>query len=91
MTLASTPSGSWRAVIASGLCVGEPTEWWQSHPNSQRAREAVAICRKCPVIDECRTWIMSVEDPARPYGIAGGLNAAERRRLHTEASAGESQ
>jgi hypothetical protein len=38
---------------------------------------AKAVCLRCPVIGQCRTWARR----SLPYGIAGGLTADERREL----------
>lgn len=44
------------------------------------AREARAkvICRECPVRNQCLEFAL---DTREPYGIWGGLNELERRRL----------
>jgi WhiB family redox-sensing transcriptional regulator len=44
------------------------------------AREAAAkaICRRCPVLAECREYALLVREP---HGIWGGLNEYERRQL----------
>ncbi|GAA4989138.1 hypothetical protein GCM10025792_41700 [Pseudonocardia tropica] len=39
-------------------------------------RRALAVCRECPVVADCRSWAV-VE---QPHGIAGGLTEDERRR-----------
>lgn len=52
--------------------------------DGDREREAKAVCRECPVIDECLSFALasikrhhfSIES-----GIWGGLNAKERRAL----------
>jgi len=41
-----------------------------------RERRAKAICRSCPVIEECLDYALSIGEP---HGIWGGLNEAERR------------
>jgi WhiB family transcriptional regulator, redox-sensing transcriptional regulator len=43
----------------------------------QRAKE---ICRRCPVMAQCRTHALAV---AEPYGIWGGMSEAERERMLT--------
>lgn len=43
---------------------------------AQEAR-AKAVCAGCSVIDACRAWALEV----LPVGVAGGLTAAERRRV----------
>lgn len=52
------------------------------HPDRERgearaAREerAKAVCRRCPVIVECRAHALAVQEP---YGIWGGMTAQER-------------
>ena len=44
------------------------------------AREAVAkaICRSCPVLEECREYSLEVREG---HGIWGGLNEMERRAM----------
>ncbi|SEP53940.1 Transcription factor WhiB [Amycolatopsis saalfeldensis] len=55
------------------------------HPEYERGAEktsrdsrAKAICRRCPVIEACRGHALAVHEP---YGIWGGLTAAERTAL----------
>jgi len=43
----------------------------------QRERAAKAICRQCPVLQECREYALVVREP---HGIWGGLNEYERRQ-----------
>lgn len=43
--------------------------------------KAKAICRECPVIDECRA---ANPDPGR-FGVFWGTTPEERRRLHARA------
>lgn len=38
--------------------------------------EAKAVCRRCPVLDECRAWALANREP---YGVWGGLSEDERR------------
>ena len=50
--------------------------------------EAKAICRRCPVLEECRDWALTDPDPAEAM-MAGGLTFDERvvlRRLRSPAS-----
>ena len=55
------------------------------HPERERgaAKEgrderAKAVCRTCPVIASCRRYALEVQEP---YGVWGGLTAAERAAL----------
>jgi WhiB family transcriptional regulator, redox-sensing transcriptional regulator len=43
-------------------------------------KAAKAICTKCPVLTECRQWALAAGTDAE-YGIWGGLDELERRRL----------
>ena len=43
-----------------------------------RESAAKAICRSCPVLEECREYALLVREP---HGIWGGLNEYERRQL----------
>lgn len=41
-------------------------------------RRALAVCLVCPLLTECRSVVLSME---MPYGVAGGLTAADRRAV----------
>ncbi len=43
-----------------------------------RERRAKAVCRQCPVIDECLGYAL---DAREPHGVWGGLTETERRDL----------
>jgi WhiB family redox-sensing transcriptional regulator len=43
-----------------------------------REREAKAICRACPVREDCLGYALRIQEP---HGIWGGLNEAERKQL----------
>jgi WhiB family redox-sensing transcriptional regulator len=47
-------------------------------------REAKAICRRCPVIDDCLEYSM---EHSEKWGIWGGLSERERRRLRRDREA----
>ncbi len=44
----------------------------------QRERCAKEMCRRCPVIEQCRSHALEVGEP---YGIWGGLSETERDML----------
>ncbi len=44
----------------------------------ERERRAKAVCRQCPVVDECLTYAL---DTREPHGVWGGLTEIERRDL----------
>ena len=41
-----------------------------------REARAMQVCRGCPVLDQCRTYAVAVQEP---FGIWGGMSVAERR------------
>lgn len=45
---------------------------------TDRERRAKAICRSCPVIEQCLRHALRVDEP---YGVWGGTSASERRAL----------
>ena len=72
-----------------GACRGLQTSMF-FHPDYERgpARErrestAKAVCRACPVLEQCRTHALQVHEP---YGIWGGLSAQERKTLQRRES-----
>ena len=71
---------------SNGACRSYPAEMF-FHPEgergpSRRARisEAKSICGNCPVLLQCRTHALSVQEP---YGIWGGLSEDERESILT--------
>lgn len=44
----------------------------------EQVRVAKAICGRCPVQSACLTWAL---EQGEPFGIWGGLDEAERRRM----------
>ena len=63
------------------------------HPERERGRaradreaRAKAVCRGCPVVQQCRDHALAVREP---YGVWGGLSVDERNehiRTHTAPS-----
>lgn len=69
---------------ARGACRGLNIDLF-FHPDRQRgavreAREARAksVCRRCPVMDQCRRHALMVQEP---YGVWGGLSESDRAEL----------
>ena len=65
-----------------GSCRGVDSTFF-FHPDAERgparrAREerAKAICRACPVLEQCREHALAVQEP---YGIWGAMGEGERR------------
>jgi len=44
--------------------------------DEKRAQEAVGACRRCPVMQECRSWAVA----NAVHGVAGAMTAGQRRR-----------
>lgn len=47
-------------------------------PALLQIEEAKAVCRRCPVIDECLAWAI---EAGQDSGVWGGLSEDERRAL----------
>ena len=54
-----------------------PNHIERKQERQRRERAAKAICRECPVLQECREYALMVREP---HGIWGGLNEYERRQ-----------
>jgi len=72
-----------RRWAEDAACRGLPTSMF-FHPHQERGparrrreNNAIAVCRRCPVMSACRTH---AERMAEPYGIWGGLTEQERLR-----------
>lgn len=53
---------------------------------TEREEAAKRLCRRCPVIMECREHALSVEEP---YGVWGGLSQDDRRLILGKWTAGD--
>ena len=67
-----------------GLCRGRNSTVF-FHPDNERgsaraARESRAkeICRRCPVLQQCRQHALDAQEP---YGVWGGMGEDERRQI----------
>ncbi|MFI0898105.1 WhiB family transcriptional regulator [Streptomyces sp. NPDC020983] len=49
-----------------------------SGPALLKIEEAKAVCRRCPVMDACRSWALETGQEA---GVWGGLSEDERRAV----------
>lgn len=61
---------------AEPLCRYVPDDWF-AHDTSAVTAGAVATCRVCPLLWECRQLAL---DEGIPYGVYGGMTAGDRRR-----------
>jgi len=55
-----------------------PNRFEPKHERLQREKQAIAICRTCPCILECRAHAVA---EGESYGVWGGLGEAERREM----------
>lgn len=73
--------GDWRG---RALCRdGDPELFFPvgtTGPALEQAERARAVCRRCPLIDQCLRWALST---GQSCGIWGGLDADERRATAT--------
>jgi WhiB family transcriptional regulator, redox-sensing transcriptional regulator len=72
--------GPW---LFDGLCTQVDTDLFFPEKGGS-TREAKAVCRRCPVLAECRDWAVATD---QPHGIWGGLTRAERRERNRERAA----
>jgi WhiB family redox-sensing transcriptional regulator len=67
------------AWMGFGACRHHPElTWFPGRGDVVMVRAAVAVCRTCPVVDECRQYGL---DRGEREGIWGGLSRRARRRL----------
>jgi len=69
-----------------GACRGANPELF-FHPDGKRGpghrrreQAAVAICRGCPVVADCRAHALAAPEP---HGVWGGLSESEREAIRT--------
>ena len=66
-------------------CTGRADEmvvdaWRPQHQRARQERQALAICRSCPLLERCRRWVLSKDDDPSPVMVVGGMTPTERRR-----------
>lgn len=47
-------------------------------PRNPQTNAARALCRTCPVLDECRKWILAHQQDPCPHHIVAGMTRSER-------------
>lgn len=67
---------------SGGSCSSMDTEWWfpkkaANKQDLENQREAVGICRKCPIRKECLEYALLWE----AFGIWGGLTEKQREAV----------
>lgn len=69
----------WRQDAA---CIGEDPELFfpvgTTGPALEQVERAKAVCRRCPVIDQCLEWALATNQDS---GVWGGMSEDERRAL----------
>jgi WhiB family redox-sensing transcriptional regulator len=55
-----------------------PHQMENKEERDAREAQAKAVCARCPVREQCLAFALATREP---YGIWGGLNELERRRL----------
>ncbi|MFJ8676739.1 WhiB family transcriptional regulator [Streptomyces sp. NPDC093589] len=69
------------------LCQDEDPELFfpvgTTGPALLQVEEAKAVCRRCPVMEDCLTWALRT---GQAHGVAGGLAPEERRALKRRAA-----
>lgn len=74
-----------RSIDERGACVGMGREgleiFFPGKGKTQVAyAKARAICASCPVLDDCREWVMNDRTYLK-HGFAGGLTPQERKAI----------
>jgi WhiB family transcriptional regulator, redox-sensing transcriptional regulator len=49
-----------------------------SRPTHRKTNEAKAVCRRCPVQEQCGQWAL---ESGQEHGVWGGLSERDRRKL----------
>jgi len=70
----------WRDLA---LCAGlnmNPAE------GSNEEAEALDTCQACPVLAECNSWVMPLNEYSDPGGVCGGLTERRRQAIRRSAA-----
>lgn len=62
-------------------CLGAPSEIFfpnVERPQGEHVERARQICAACPVVDECRAYVLEIDEI---HGFWGGLSEGERRQI----------
>ncbi|MFJ9773526.1 WhiB family transcriptional regulator [Kitasatospora sp. NPDC101157] len=74
------PGGACQTSEGAALFLPAPVHRTTVKDAKEREEAAKAVCAGCAVRVECRRHALAVREP---YGVRGGLTAAERRALFT--------
>jgi WhiB family redox-sensing transcriptional regulator len=82
-TASTATSMDWRH---RAVCAEEDPELFfpigDTGPALRQAEEAKAVCRRCPVMDQCLTWALTT---GQDHGVWGGTSEADRRSARRRA------
>lgn len=80
--------------LGAAVCAADPEQMFPVAESGEAGRptdgerRALRVCGRCPLLVGCRSVVLGME---LPYGVAGGLTAADRRAArvygHTGAEA----
>ncbi|KMS74212.1 WhiB family transcriptional regulator [Streptomyces viridochromogenes] len=80
----TTEHGDWRM---DAVCSKEDPELFfpigNTGPALLQIEEAKAVCRRCPVMDQCLQWAL---ESGQDSGVWGGLSEDERRAMKRRAA-----
>ncbi|MFI6534163.1 WhiB family transcriptional regulator [Nonomuraea sp. NPDC050547] len=68
----------------TGACIGQPDLMYGLSEGGDDA--AKKLCRACPVLDECRDWVLDLPWHCDPGGIVAGLTIQQRGRLSSSSA-----
>ena len=76
----------------SGLCRQTDPDLFFPNPGEAavKVRQAKAVCARCPLLDDCRDYIMETERGwylSLRHGVWGGMTPLERLRMDAGAAA----
>ena len=66
------PAGQW---AKQGICIADPEAMYPGTLAAEIGR-AKAVCRRCPVMEQCLQWALETREP---WGVWGGTSEADRR------------
>lgn len=90
MTAHQQPAGRLPWTV-DALCAEYPHELWFPESKGKPAREAKAICARCPVQVQCLDLALAYESGALHtektslFGVWGGLSPKQRAKLRRDA------
>lgn len=62
-----------------GSCYGRPDLLYPHTPDE--LEHAARLCGDCPVLAQCRTWVLAIPPHLAPDGVVAGLTVFDRDRL----------